>query len=157
MDPFEIYVLCSERSAAMAGRFLADFAINRIQVATDFPFPEFIEEPRIVFTDPNELIRQLETESSESYSIYWNVERGVADQVMLFFTEDGGMIAGLGGPKIPAEVAFSAMQKTVNGKYGYVTSGSSPPTSIDAFVSLCERSTLVNLFDGEVRSPNRTM
>jgi hypothetical protein len=157
MDPFEIYVLCGERSAAVAGRFLAEFAPKRISVATDFPFPEFVDEPRIVFAEPNELIRQLEIETSESYSIYWNVERGVADQVMLFFTDDGGMIVGLGGPQIPAKIAFPAIQKIVNGKYGYVTNGCSPPSSIDEFVSLCERSTLVNLFDGDVRVPNRTM
>lgn len=151
MDPVEIYVLSSERSAKMAGGFLAEFALYRKPVAIDFPFPEFVEEPRFVFTDPIDLIRQLEKDRGESYSLYWNVDRGVADQVMLFFTKDGGMIVGLGGPRISAEFAFSAIQKIVDGRFGYVTSGSCPPSSIGEFVSICKESTLASLFEGEIR------
>jgi hypothetical protein len=92
----------------------------------------------------------LENEIGESYSIYWNVERGVAGQVMLFSTEDGGMVVGLGGPRISAELAFSAIREIVNGKYGYVTSGSCPPSSIDEFVSLCEQSALTSLVKSEI-------
>ena len=154
MNPIEVYVLSKERSAETADRFLEQLAPERSPVASDFPFPEFVDEPSIVFDSPGDLIRRLEIDAGESYSIYWNVIRGIADQVMLFFTPDGGMIVGLGGPHVSAENAFSAMQKIVHGKYGYMTSGSCPPNSYEEFVSLCERSTLTNLFDGRIRLPH---
>ncbi len=151
MNPLEVYVLCRVRSAELANRFLAEFAPERSPVASEFPFPEFVDEPSIVFDNPSDLIRQLEKDGSESYSIYWNVNRGISEQVMLFFTTDGGMIIGLGGPHVSADKAFSAMRKTVDGEYGFMTSGSCPPNTCDDFVSLCEKSTLTSLFDGRVR------
>ena len=154
MNPLEIYVLSDERSAKIAANFLEEVAPDRSPVAADFPFPEFVDEPSIVFDNPSDLILKLEMETNESYSIYWNVNRGLADQVMLFFTADGGMIVGLGGPHVLAENAFTVVSKIVNGNFGYLTSGSCPPASTDEFVSLCQRSSLVNLFNGTIRRPH---
>jgi hypothetical protein len=154
VDALEIYVLSNKRSAEIALTFLEEFGPHRTPVACDFPFPEFVDEPTIVFNEPSELIRRLEQENGESYSIYWNVDQGIADQVMLFFTADGEMIVGLGGPHVSIEAAFAAMQKIVSGRFGYVTSGTCPPSSKEEFVSLCERSTLTNLFDGKIRTPH---
>lgn len=156
-DPFEVYVLCAERSVALADRLLAELAPSRSPTATEFPYPRLVDHPRMIFADAQELIQKLETETNESYSIYWDVESGVVDQIMLFFTSDGGMIVGLGGPRISPEMALSALQKIVHGQYGYVTSCSCPPDSINQFVSICERATLVNLFEGVVRLPNQAM
>jgi hypothetical protein len=149
-DPVEIYVLSCKRSSEIASRFLDELAPERYPVAIDFPFPEFSDKPEIIFGKPEDLIRHLEVEVGESYSIYWNVRRGIAALVMVFFLKDGGMIVGLGGPMVPAEQGFSSMQRTVQGRFGYITSGSCPPSTKEEFISICRGSTLLNLCDGRI-------
>ena len=151
MNPIEVYVLSNERSAKVACNFLDNVAPDRSPVAIDFPFPEYCEKPCIVFDNPNDLIVQLGSRIHETYSIYWDVRHGVSEQVMLFFTADGGMIVGLGGPLISTEQALFLLQKIVEGRFGFVTSGSCPPTSIPEFLSICENSTLENIFYGNFR------
>ena len=154
MDAREVYVLIETRSADMANRFLRAFAEHRNPVATDFPFPEFADDPECVFDTPDDVITQLERRVNEPYAIYWNIHGvgRVAEQAMLFFMVDGGMIAGLGGLRQSVEETLIAIRCVVDGEYGYVTSGSCPPTSVEAFKSLCEKSTLANLFEGRLRS-----
>lgn len=154
MNAFEVYVLCGARTSAVARRFLDTFAEKRVSVAEDFPFPEFADEPEYTFLDPNDVIALLESRRVDSYAIYWNVEGGLwGEQVMLFFTEDGGMIAGIGGPILSAEAVFAAVSNVVDGKFGYITSGSCPPATREEFKYLCERSTLAALVNGELQPP----
>ena len=156
MDALEVYVLSGERGSECASRFLTEFAPSRSPVATDFPYPEFVDDPTVIYDNPNELIRRLERDGNQPYAIYWNVEvGGLSDQVMIFFTEDNGMIVGLGGPHMQPEIALSLIQRVVNGKYGYITSCSCPPSSINAFISMCIESTLPNIFEGVLRIPRR--
>jgi hypothetical protein len=124
-------------------------------MTSEFPFPECAEQPSVAFSDPMDLIRLLTKEKHQPHAIYWNVEDGIARQVMLFFTQDEGMIVGLGEPHISDEVAFSAIQRVVDGKYGYLTSGSRPPNTIEEFITICQKSTCVNLFDGVIRATHR--
>jgi len=153
-DALEVYVLCGQRSSITAQRFLNAFAEHRRPVAEDFPFPEFADDPVHTYHDANELVELLETRPNEPYSIYWNVERGsLGEQVMLFFTSDGEMIAGIGGPLKPVEETLAAVASVVDGAFGYVTSGSCPPATTKEFKAICEQSTLPNLFSGKLRSP----
>lgn len=154
MDSIEVYVLCGDRTSNTADRFLTSFASSRTPAAIDFPFPEYADIPEVLFTDTPELIRQLEFDRRESYSIYWNVVDGISDQAMLFFTKDGGMIAGLGGLYLPPKEALLSLQDNVDGKFGYVTSGSCPPGSMAEFILICEHSTLPNLFNGDLYLPD---
>ena len=120
----------------------------------EYPYPEFDNTPTDVFATPDELIRRLEKDTSQGYSIYWNVAGSDRpEQAMLFFTTDGAMIAGLGGPRTAPADALSEMQQVVNGEFGYVTSGTCPPQSTEEFISLCKHSTLPHLYHGELRSP----
>lgn len=153
MNAVEVYVLCSARTSAVAHRFLDTFAGQRMPVAEDFPFPEFSDEPECILLDANELIDLLESRRHEPYAIYWNLEgRPSGEQAMLFFTEDGGMIAGIGGHVESVAGAFTAISAVVNGKYGYVTDGTCPPATIEEFKAICEQSTLTNLFEGKLRA-----
>lgn len=153
MDAAEIYVLCGARTSAVAHRFLDTFAERRMPAAEDFPFPEFSDEPEDILLNTNELIDLLESRSHEPYAIYWDLEgRPAGEQVMLFFTEDGGMIAGIGGHVESVADALITMSAVVNGKYGYVTNGTCPPATIEEFKAICEQSTLTNLFEGKLRA-----
>lgn len=151
MNPVEIYVLCHERSAMLAEKFLEEVAPTRSPISEDYPFPEFVDRPKSVYSDPKQLIQRLEEDHSESYAIYWNVKDGISDQVMIFFTTDGGMIVGLGGPRVSADVAFMMLRRLVQGKHGYVTTSSCPPALAAELRGLCEKSTLTNLFEGVIR------
>lgn len=154
VNDLEVYVLCGARTSAVARRFLDTFAEKRVPVAEDFPFPEFANEPEYTFLDPNEVITLLESRRHDSYAIYWNVESGLGgEQVMLFFTEDGGMIAGIGGPTDSWEATLLAISTVVGGKYGYVTSGSCPPATSKEFKAICRQSTLASLVNGELQLP----
>jgi len=152
MDATEIYVLCRSRSKAVAIRFLDAFAGSRTQVAEDFPYPEFADEPEITYATPLDLIERLENEHDSSYSIYWDCHsEDEPEQVMLFFTSEGRMIVGVGGPKESIESSLQKIATLVDGEYGYVTSGSCPPDTRDEFVEIATASTLPCVVDGRLR------
>lgn len=155
MDAVEVYVLCGSRSKSLAEKFLNSFASRRRQVASGYPYPEYVDEPEIIYDSVDPLISRLECDQASSYSVYWDcLMADGSEQVMLFFTRDGCMIAGIGGPKVSLEIALSNLSMLVNGKFGYVTSGSCPPDNLDEFISLCRSSTLPNIFEGKMRNCN---
>ena len=152
MDATEIYVLCGSRSAKLANHFLNCCLPDRQPVANEYPFPEFADNPLAIYQSADELLIRLEQEPGEGYSIYWDSKDDKSSrQVMLFFTEDGSMIAGFGGACETASESLRAIALLVNGQFGYVTSGSCPPESRDAFIQLCRDSTVINLFEGKIR------
>ncbi|MFN6103137.1 MAG: hypothetical protein ACK5EA_01605 [Planctomycetaceae bacterium] len=153
MDATEIYILCRSRSKAIADVFLDAFGKSRIQAAADYPYPEFADEPEIIYKTPSELIERLEKDCDSSYSVYWDCQSvNEPEQVMLFFTSDGRMIVGIGGPKSSIESELQRISMLVDGEYGYVTSGSCPPDSFDEFAEMAAASTLPCVIEGRLRS-----
>jgi hypothetical protein len=153
MDATEIYVLCRSRSKAIADGFLDAFGRSRTQAAEDYPYPEFTDAPEITYKTPSELIERLENDCNSSYSIYWDCHSAnEPGQVMLFFTSDGRMIVGIGGPKSSIERELQRITTLVDGEYGYVTSGSCPPDSFDEFAEIATASTLPRVVEGRLRS-----
>lgn len=153
MSSTEIYVGCGLRSEAIANRFLNGYAPKRSAVAVEYPFPEFVDFPEVVYKTERELIERLILEPLSSYSIYWDCE-GAAEQVMLFFTADGHMIAGVGGPKSSFEKTLCDLRDLVEGRFGYVTEGSCPPESFRDFELLSRSSSLPCIVDGQLLNRN---
>lgn len=152
MDPTEIYVLCKSRSVELAKNFLDAFLPERTLAADDYPFPQYADEPSDIFQTAEDLMCRLEKEEHESYSIYWNTaSNNGPDQAMLFYREDGTMVAGIGGPNASLGETLASVAKQVNGRFGFITSGSCPPETSEAFIAICRESTLVNLFEGQLR------
>jgi len=131
---------------------LDEFLPARTPVADEYPFPEYVDNPSDMFRIPEELVQRLEINEQEGYSIYWdsNLEDGPR-QAMLFYTEDGAMIAGIGGPNAELNETLENVAKLVKGRYGFITSGSCTPEIREAFINICRESTLVNLFEGQLR------
>lgn len=153
MDATEIYVLCRSRSKAVASRFLNAFGTSRKQVAEEYPYPEFADEPETTYMNPSDLIERLENDHDSSYSVYWDCHsEDEPDQVMIFFTSEGRMIVGIGGPTGSIESELEKIATLVGGEYGYVTSGSCPPDSRDEFVKIATASTLPCVVQGQLRS-----
>lgn len=155
MNPIEVYVMCESRSAELARHFLDVCLPSRTPVADQYPFPEYVDTPTETFQSPEKLMEKLADENNESYSIYWDaVDNCGPQQAMIFYTDDGAMIAGLGGPNLSIDESLTLISHQVNGRFGYVTSGSCPPETIEEFLELCHSSTLPSLVDGCVRNPS---
>ena len=153
MDATEVYVLCDSRSANIAMRFLNACLPSRRQLAEEYPFPEFVDDPVQTFQTPEDLMQRLEQDENESYSIYWDAENADGPrQAMLFYTEDGAMIAGVGGPESSLDKTIAFIAEQVRGRFGFVTSGSCPPETVDEFKRICGESTLVNLYEWQLRN-----
>lgn len=152
MDALEIYVLCESRSAELAQKFLDAFLPKRTPIADEYPYPEFEDEPTDVFLTAIELMHRLEVDATESYSIYFDEFGSTGTQAMLFYTEDGAMIAGVSGLEIPPNAVLQRMAAEVGGEFGYLTSGSCPPETRGEFIALCRNSALDRLVEGQVKN-----
>jgi hypothetical protein len=138
----DLYVLCPEASVALAHRFLDAWAADRRPASDD-----------------DQRLRAL---PAAPVAMYWRVERAErdarapeAEHVMLFFTDDGAMIAGLSvagwdRPRAELEPLLVRLAGTVGARHGYVTA-EEPPVSDgrDAFIAECRRRELA-LIDGAI-------
>ena len=149
MSSDEVYVDCESRSKAIAMKFLDACAPERHAVAADYPFPEFADVPEVIYTTEEEIIDRLVAEQHCSYSLYWDCG-GSSEQVMLFFTKDGHMIAGLGGPKASHEEALTDLCNLVGGRFGYVTEETCPPETFRDFEYLSRNSSLPCIVEGQL-------
>lgn len=156
MDSVEVYVLCGSRSAAMAQTFLETCMPARSPIANEYPVPEFEQFPSHIFQSPEELVRYLELHTEESYSLYWESTCKVGPrQAMLFFTTDGGMIAGVFVAATETENALMKLSQLVGGRFGYISGSHCPPVNSNVFIEICRESTLANLFEGKLRDPSK--
>jgi hypothetical protein len=152
MDRLEVYVLCESRSRACAEPFLNAFLPQRSPAAEDYPFPQYTDQPEVVYQTPDEVMQRMETEPDARYSLYWrNQTAEEPEMAMLFYTRDGAMIAGLVVSEPAVGPTLQAMSRQVQGRFGYITLESSPPETRDEFISLCRDSTEINLFAGDLR------
>lgn len=150
MTQYEVYVACKDRSSTEANRFLDAFLPKRREVADEYPLPETSDTPRDVFGDAASLIRRLEEDSSEEYAIYWDREgSGDPHQAMLFFTEDGGMIAGLASANPDSLKLLRELANAVGATYGLVVLEERPAGTLGEFRDLCRTTPTNRLVDGE--------
>lgn len=151
---YELYAACKERSAVQAAAFLDAFGPDREQATDEYEFPQYSNSPREVFMDSVLLIERLEQESSEGYGIYWG-RLGVtvpdkAPRVMLFFTEDGGMIAGLVVPHhVEAATLLERLASVVGATYGQTVLEEPPPSTLAEFRLSCKTGTGDRIVDGQ--------
>lgn len=138
MELLEIYVLCRDRSKKQALDFLDEFLPKRRALAENFPFPEYVDDPEVVFQAPETLISLLEERRDESYALYWqNQADGPVHQAMIFFTEDGGMMVGVVVDESDSKFWLQRLGKAVSGTYGYVNFESPPPGNTEEFKAVC--------------------
>jgi hypothetical protein len=153
MEWLEVYVLCESRSATAAHAFLKTFLPDRTPATDAYPIPELVDLPVEVIRSPDDLIMRLEIESCESYSLYWNStsNRGPR-QAMLFYSEDGAMVAGLVVRSSEVDEFLLKLAQTVNGRFGYISGDQPPPATSAGFIELCLESTLPCIVDGKLRN-----
>ncbi len=151
MQMLEIYVLCKERSKGVVIDFLENFLPNRKGITDDYPFPEYSSEPKHVYGQYEELIDVLEKFKDEAYSLYWDsTENGEIKSAMIFFNEDGSLIAGLVVHEHCAEILLTKLSNIVGGEYGFVNFDSPPPATSEEFIEFCRISDQIKLLEGEI-------
>ncbi|HET8741808.1 MAG TPA: hypothetical protein VFM41_04245 [Gaiella sp.] len=94
-------------------------------------FPQYSDRPDAVYGSPWQLIDQLLAQPTQPHSLYWrNPRPGHVLHAMLFFTTDGGLIAGLTVATEDPERAGTTLRqlaRSVDGRYGYATWEQPPP------------------------------
>lgn len=149
----EIYVVSNGRSLEASLRFLNHFLPLRAQAAEEYPYPEFSDEPEQVFDSAEALMERLQQEPGEEYGIYWDkIGQGDPHQAMLFYTVDGGLIAGLAvsGSVVELRPVLQEMASIVGGRFGYATCEARPPDTLAEFTDRARRSKTLRLVDGSV-------
>jgi hypothetical protein len=150
MTDAEVYVLCPERSGLAAIEFLDAVMPRRSAAAEDYPFPQFVDAPDVVFTRPEEVIARLQDFPNESYSMYWHNE--LPDDpygCMLFYTEDQGLIVGVVVRDSNAVLWLHRLALMTGGKYGYLTSEEAPGSKAE-FIERCRVGTVARIYEGEL-------
>lgn len=148
---YEVYVVCAARTVEMATQFLNRFVPNRSQTAQDYVYPELSDNSECIFSSADELIKKLVAEPSESYGIYWDREDdGDPFQAMLFFTADGGLIAGLATKSPNIANVLLSLSEVVGGHFGLAIHEEPPPDLMSEFIQKCRLSTTVRLIDGAI-------
>lgn len=152
MELLEVYVLCESRSATAAHAFLETFLPERTPLP-EYPFPELVDLPVEMIRSPEELILRLEIESCESYSLHWNSTSNQGPrQAMLFYSEDGSMVAGLVVCSSEVDESLLKLAQRVNGRFGYISGDQPPPATSAGLIEICLESTLPCIVDGKLRN-----
>lgn len=151
MTQYEVYAACATRSAAQAQRFLETFVPVRALISSELQLPEFSDNPSEIFADVDSLVLRLEQKTDEEHALYWTRnEPGDPYQAMLFFTKDGGMIAGIASTHPDPADLLQQLATAVDARYGVVVLEERPPATLRAFYRLCRAAPGARLVDGEL-------
>jgi hypothetical protein len=153
---YEAYVLCPNRKAATAFRFLDLVMPKREEASSEYPFPESADSPSTVFANAGDLIRYLERHETDAYGIYWNnLDSGSPYQAMLFFTDDKGLIAGVVSDS-PDKIKTLTQEADAAGgaRHGMIAGAGRPPSSSEEFIVLCREADTERIVDGKLLSPS---
>lgn len=145
MNSVDIYVLVFARTSFYVERFKSRWLQNAVPSRERFPFPfdSLVEETD--YTDVEALIERLLDDRNQPYSIYWNDYEGDILNPMLFFTNDGGMIAGLTvrkQGKRPPEYYLEELTKSVDAVCGVMSWETPPPLNQVEFMEWVKRNSI---------------
>ena len=105
--------------------------------AAEYEFPQYSDRPDAVYCSPWELIDRLVAAPDQPHSLYWRNRRSAHElHAMLFFTTDGGLIAGLTVATADPNRAGATLRRlaqSVDAHYGYATWEQPPPDTTSEF------------------------
>ena len=139
MNDYEIYALCNNRNKDFVLEFLDKFLPNRIELADDYAYPQFTSEIQNIFKDYKELLDILEINHNETYALYWkSTDHDDISNVMVFFTEDKGMIVGI-VVNNHVEKWFEKVVAFTKSSYAYASFNTEepPPETQEEFIDIC--------------------
>ncbi len=151
MNEIEVYVLCKKRSKSVLDKFLNRFLPKRKEAAEEYSYPQYDENPEKVYKNLSDLLKIIEKETFADYSLYWNNITNCAPfTAMVFFTSDGGMIAGLAVNEEDGRLYLEQLRDFWNADYGYTIFESVPPDNAADFIKLCQNSQYLKLVEKKI-------
>lgn len=153
VGPFlDLYVLCPARTVVLARHFLDTWAPARVASFADVT----IHPSGDTIDATADFLAALAARPDQEGGLYWASGRAdLVAHVMLHFTTDGGLIAGLSvgeheQPRAQVAASLERLARSVTARFGYV--GFEEPPVIEsraAFLAMCGRREL-RLVDGVV-------
>jgi hypothetical protein len=130
---YDVYVLARERSRAVIRSFHDRWLTGLTEATSDYDFPKFDDSRSAVYSSAWEVIDRLLLEPDQEYAIYWSRNPGPDEDLLsahLFFTGDGGLIAGvtIGADRFADTAAtLRELAVSVDARYGYAAGEEPPP------------------------------
>jgi hypothetical protein len=136
----DVYVLAPARSQEAVEVFRRRWLDGFEQAADEYEFPQYATSPRHVYDSPWLLIDDLLREPHQPHALYWRNPDDSAEvaNAMLFFTTDGGLVAGLTvHDENPATLTryLQQLAESMDAKYGYVAWEEPPPERSSEFIA----------------------
>ena len=136
-DLYDLYALAGERSPETVTRFRDRWLTDAEPSADEYEFPLHSDRPDAVYSSPWQLIDRLLAIPQQRHSIYWtNRDPGDLRNAMLFFTTDGGLIAGLTvetDEPSRASTMLRQLAESLGARYGYAACEEPPPDTTSEF------------------------
>lgn len=151
----DVYVLCPRRDLEAVARFRERWLDGMSEAEDGYDFPRYPGPPEVTYASPWELSERLVGEPARPYAIYWTAGREAnLVAAMLFFTSDGGLIAGLSLPDTQdgaIERALTDLAETVGGRFGMTLWEEPPPERAADFLAAARTAKGPRLVDGVLR------
>ena len=138
----DLYVLCAHRDLETIDLFRRKWLHGAEEVAASYLFPEFDDEAGKEIALPI-LLELLIENPHQPYRIYWGLKDERFKTGMMFFTDDGGLIVGLGlvywEESEPARF-LEKFEQEMEGRCSLMFFETPPPDSISEFMQLAGHS-----------------
>ncbi len=126
----DIYVISEKRGRKDIEEFLNEFLPCRDETADEYEFPQYSDDPDIIYSKADDALAKCVTEQQLDYRIYWRaLENAKPEHAMVFFLEDGNVIYGLSTddayPEYAAELLLK-MKSFLDSSLGYIGHEASP-------------------------------
>lgn len=126
----DIYVISERRDFKTINEFLNKFLPARDETAVEYEFPQYSDNPEIVYRSAEDALRKSINEHELDYRIYWRaLNEAKPEHGMVFFLSDGYVIYGLSTddsyPEYAAEL-LSKMKSFLGSDLGYIGHEASP-------------------------------
>jgi hypothetical protein len=140
----ESYYLLNNRGAKEVFSFIEKKPVIKIELADEYPVPQYSNIIENTFYSDDELMSFLESNPSYDYNIYWENENkdSIIKQFSIHFTDDGKVIFGVAikGGELDSEDSiefFVEVKKCLKCTTACITSNESPPTNSIEFIDFC--------------------
>lgn len=134
----DIYVISKKRDRKTIEEFLNQFLPARDETADEYEFPQYSDNPEIIFSTAEEALGKIIADPELDYRIYWRaLNEAKPEHAMVFFLADGYVIFGLSTDDAYPEYVsdlLSKMKSFLGSSLGYIGHEASPDAdSIEQF------------------------
>lgn len=154
MNTATVYALLSNRDKSTVECVLDHFSPKRIPCTAEYEYPQYSSDPLFVAKSDFAILKALEEQCCEAYSIYWSGGDGCWEssviQAIAIYTDDGSVIFGLVVPWHLATTALRELQNCFGVQWGVITGDEFPPDSRSSFIWLCEHAKNARVLNGKL-------